>query len=115
VLNALFVGDSDNDVLPYPDQVITKSAVGAPKKQDKFVILTSGQAYAAKLEYQKEKLKKKNEKEERQRKRLMKRQDHNLKKTAKNELTQTSKRTSEKQITPVENTLHVSRKRQVGL
>jgi hypothetical protein len=68
VVIVLFVGDTDSDILPYPAPAQRKRPANQ-QRQQKYFVLTSNEAYAAKLEYYKSKEQKEFRKQERKRKR----------------------------------------------
>lgn len=58
-----YVGDGDDDVLPYPVPTVSKAV--KREKHEKYFVLTSAEVYSAKLKRQEEKQQKEKDKEQR--------------------------------------------------
>lgn len=68
-MNTSYPGDGDDDVLKYPEPTARKKTA-VRGGQHKFFVLTSKEAYAAKLKYQQDKIRMEREKRERKQQRI---------------------------------------------
>ena len=86
--NTSFPGDPDSDILDYPTVNVEKKARKTGKLQNKYFILISAEALAAKVKAAEEK-KKKDEKVERQKQREQKKNEKELQKISKEQKSKT--------------------------